>query len=277
MAVANRSALIEKLFKVLKKHYKVPANLPSGDLLSQFVFALILEQCPHDKALNAFTQILENSFDWNEVRVTTASELAEYMSGSLDPRRSARNVKRFLHSVFESQYSFDLEPLKKQNLGKTQSDLANQEGATPFAVSFVTQRVLGGHSIPLNQSALFVLYVCGIIDEKERDQQVAPGLDRAISKKQGVEFAALLHQLAIDLAHSPFSSRVRQILLEVHPDAKDRLPKRGAKKGASPAGEAAPRDAGTSAAKAKPKTVTPAPRKKRVAETTPKKRAAHKK
>jgi hypothetical protein len=172
----------------------------------------------------------QSSFDWNEVRVTTTMELIEWMAGVVDARQAAINLKRFLHSVFESQYSFELDTLKKQNLGKAQADLAKFTGASPFAISYVTQHALSGHALPLRSSAYDVLYIVGILDQKERAAKTASRIERAIPKKSGVEFGALLHQLAIDLAAAPFSTRVRSILLEVNPDAKDRLPKRPGKK-----------------------------------------------
>ncbi len=55
-------------------------------------------------------------------------------------------------------------------------------------------------------------------------------MERAIPKSKGVEYASLLHQLGVDFGNSPFSPRVRAILLEIAPDAKERMPKRGAKK-----------------------------------------------
>jgi endonuclease-3 len=202
--------------------------------LSHFLYGLILEQSMPDKAEAALVRLQNGAFDLNEIRVTTTAELAETMAGAFDPRQAAINVKKFLHSVFESHYSFELEGLKKQNLGKAQAELAKHVGATPFAISYLTQHTLGGHAIPLRQSAYDVLYIAGVIDEKEREARTAPGLERTIPKTKGIEFGVLLHQLALDFAAAPFSSRVRSILLEANPSAKERFPKRAAKKAPTP-------------------------------------------
>ena len=229
----NRADLINKTYKVLKKHYK-PVASPDHSALECLLFACLLENTPYDKAEAAFARIREISSDWNEVRVTAVLELAESLKGFPDARRSASNLRRVLHSVFESQYSYDLEHLKKQNLGKTIKDLEKHAGSTPFIVSYFTQNSLAGHSIPVDRGALDVMYIVGVIDEKEREKAAVPGLERAIPKKQGVEFGSLLHQLAADLVASPFSQNVRGILLEIAPDCKDRLPKRKSKKKAAP-------------------------------------------
>ncbi len=273
MVVPNRSALIERLQKILKKHYK-PVHPPHDrDVLGHLMYACVLEFSPFDRADAAFQRIHKNSFDLNEIRVTAVSELAESMAGSRDPKQAAWNLKRLLHGVFESQYSFDLEHLKKQNLGKTQSDIAKLPGATSFVVGYLTQTALGGHSIPLNKGALDALFASGIISQAELDQKVAPGLERTIPKKQGIEFASLLHQLGIELWMSPFSGRVRGILLEINPEAKDRLPKRqsrpaappekknGSKRAAAPAAKSPSSPPPLKAKKAAPKKPVPPPRK----------------
>jgi hypothetical protein len=89
---------------------------------------------------------------------------------------------------------------------------------------------LGGHSIPLDRGALDVLAVLGIISPSEADTGKVSGLERAIPKNRGVEFASLLHQLAAEYAANPFSPNLRKLLLSINPEAKDRFPKRGAKK-----------------------------------------------
>ena len=230
MTTPNRATLISKSFKVLKKHYK-PTSAPNGrPVLEHLLYAVCLENSPYPAADTAFQKIYENAFDWNEVRVTTVSEISESMAGIPDPKRSAANLKRLLQSVFEAQYSYDLEHLRKQNLGKAIKSLEKFSGATKFAIGYLTQHGLGGHSIPLDRGALDVMYITGVINEKEREKQTVPGLERAIPKAKGIEYGSLLHQLAADFVATPFSPKVRAILLEINADAKERFPKRPTRK-----------------------------------------------
>jgi endonuclease-3 len=226
MTTPNRTALIAKTYKVLKKYYKPVAPVDGRSVLENLLFAICLEDAPYEVAQGGFDKIQKAAYDWNEVRVTTVAEIAEYLAGAPDAKQSAANLKRVLQSIFESQYSFDLEYLRKQNIGKAVKALSKYEGTTPFAVSYVTQHGLGGHAIPLDRGALEVMHIAGIIDDKEKEKQQVPGLERAISKAKGIEFASLLHQLASEFSGAPFSPRVKSILLEINPAAKDRLPKR---------------------------------------------------
>lgn len=228
MSSPSRTAILNKIHKVLKKHYK-PVAPPAGrTLLEHLVYACCLEDARPEAADEAFAKLLPPCFiDWNEVRVTSKTELSEEVTNKLpDPMTSAAHIKHALQGVFESQFAFDIEHLKKQNLGKSEKDLEGFAGGSHFIQSYVIQHGLGGHSIPCSHSVLDVFYALGVISESEHEKRVVPGLERAIPKSKGVEFGSLIHQLAADYHASPQSPRVRAILVEIDPDSKDRLPKR---------------------------------------------------
>ncbi|MCA9212687.1 MAG: hypothetical protein KDB27_06470 [Planctomycetales bacterium] len=232
--ISNRAAVIAKTHKVLKKHFQPVAPI-SRPVLEQLLFACCLENAKHDIAEVCFARLQESFFDWNEVRVTTVRELSEMLKGLPDAELAATNLKHTLHSVFETVYEFSLEPLVKQNLGAAVKTLEDLRGTTPFAVSYVVQNSLGGHSIPICRGSLDVMYIAGALTEAEYKKGSVPGLERAIPKNSGTEFGSLVHQMGAALVASPFSSEVRNILLEIDPDSKPRMPKRkSSKKPAEP-------------------------------------------
>src|SRR5262245_4076590 len=230
MAGSSRSSLIAKMHKVLKQHYK-PISL-DGDrpLLEHMLYACCLENAPYDKAEKVYQHINTSFFDWNEVRVSTVKELAEAMRELPDPAAAAANLKSILQNVFEATYSFELESVKKQNIGVGIKRLEKMQGASQFVVAYTTQHALGGHSIPLDRGALDVLYIVGIASEAESRSGNVTGLERAIPKNKGAEFGSLLHQLVADYVANTQSPAVKNILIAINPDAKNRIPKRGQKK-----------------------------------------------
>ena len=243
MTASNRADLIQKTYRVLKKHYK-PVKPPADrSLLEHLLYACCLENASHEAADEAFARVQQAFFDWNEIRVTTVAELAETMSRLPDPAAAAARLKRCLQSTFESHYAFDIELLKKQNLGKAIEQLEKVHGVTHFVVAYASQNGLGGHSIPLSQGVLDALEVIGLISDVDAKKHRVPGLERTISKAKGVEFASLLHQLGADYYVSPWGSKVRAILVEIEPAAKDRLPKRSVKAEHAPPAASSPRAA----------------------------------
>ncbi len=229
MAQASRSAQIEKLQKVLRKHYKPVAIDQQRSVFEHLLFACLLEDAAYEAAETAQAALVHTFFDWNEVRVTSVSELCEVMAMLPDARGAAQRIKRVLQAIFEKTYCFDLEDRRKRNLGETQKWLRDL-GATPFVVAYITQAALGGHSIGLDGSMMRVMQIIDLASEKDAAEHSVPGLERAIPKSKGVEFASLLHQLGADFAANPFAPRVRDMLIEINPTAAERLPKRRAPK-----------------------------------------------
>ena len=253
MSTSNRAGLYKKTFRVLKKHYKPVIPVADRSLLEHLLYACCLENSQPETADEAYAKLQENYFDWNEIRVTSVSELSETLNSLTDPVETATRLKQVLQVVFETYYAFDLEHLKKQNLGKTVKELQKYQGTTDFSVDYITQNGLSGHSIATNRGTIQTLVVLGIVSDAEAKKRRLPGMERAIAKPKGVEFTSLLHQLGTDFDMTPFSSRVRAILLEIAADAKLRFPKRKTRKKAEEeaAQPAAPEKAATKKAATK--------------------------
>ncbi|MEQ8788270.1 MAG: hypothetical protein RIC55_18320 [Pirellulaceae bacterium] len=261
MATPNRGPRLAKAHKVLKKHFEPVSPVGERTVFEHLLYACCLEDDRYEAADEAFGKLQETYFDWNEVRVTTVAELAEVMAPLHQPEAAAMRLKKVLQSIFETHYSFDLEELKKQNLGKAVKRIEKYDGMTPFVVGYVTQAALGGHAIACDDAALDLMLAIGVITDVEHSKKQVPGLDRAIAKSKGVEFASLMHQLAAELRVAPFGQKPRTIVLEIDPEAKDRLPKRSVKKegGESPAPRVASKKTKKkSASNAASKTPTPA-------------------
>jgi endonuclease-3 len=230
MAAKSKADLILSLYKFCKKEY--PPTLPPSNrtVIENMLYGCCLENSSNEGADEAFAKLQENFFDWNEVRVTTASELAELMKRSTYPKQVAISIKKTLHGIFESYYQFDLDFLRKENLSKAVTQFEKFKGVSPFVVNYVSQNGLGGHSIPIDRAMMLLFYTLGIASEAETTGHHITGLERTISKSQGVEFFACVHQFAVAFLSSPFNTKIREQILKLNPDAKDRFPKRGAKK-----------------------------------------------
>lgn len=280
MPAKNRADLINKLHKVAKKEYSFIATPSNRTVLEHMIYGAVLEDSTFEAADEAFATLQENFYDWNEVRVTTRNELAELMKMVSDPLAAGSRVKKSLHGVFEKYYQFDLEFLKKENLSKAVQSMQTFTGVTPFTISYTAQNGFSGHSIPIDKSLMNLMYAIGAVSEKELAEQKIPGLERTIPKAKGIEFSVLVHQLAVAFTSAPFSSNVRNIILKVAPDAKERFPKRGAKAKPSAAVEAKPaKKVAKAPAKkaAASKVKKKAPAKKATAKKPPAKKAAAKK
>ncbi|MAZ95594.1 MAG: hypothetical protein CMJ73_06160 [Planctomycetaceae bacterium] len=226
MSTPSRSDLITKTFRVVKKRFKRRPTPSGRTVLEHLLYACCLENATPAQADEAFGKLQTLYFDWNEVRVTTISELTDVMGKISDASDAARRLRYCLHHVFESHYSFEIDELKKLTIGKAIKQLKSYQGITPFVISYVVQKGLEGHTIPLNNGALRAFTILGIVSEKDARKKRVPGLERAIGKNKGVEFGELVHQLGVNMENSPYGKVIQEILLGINPDIRERLPKR---------------------------------------------------
>ena len=249
MSSVNRTALFSKLHKILKKSYHPVEPDPQRPVLEQLLYGCLLENAHYAAAEESYAALVHGFYDWNEIRVSSVRELAEVMSGLPDPPAAATRLKRILQTVFEATYSFELEELRKLNLGQAVERLRKIEGASEFAVAYVVQATLGGHAIPVDRGALGALQTVDLVDEQNVKDGVVPGLERAIAKSKGVEFGSLLHQLGADFVADPYATHLREILVQVNPIAEQRLPKRRVKRRGEALASASPDASSPAAAK----------------------------
>jgi endonuclease III len=214
MSNKNRGDRLQLLHKVAKKYYK-PVNVTEGrSILENLLYACCLEDARYESADEAYHRLQGSYFDWNEVRVTTVTELSEVLHNLPDPSAAAIRVKRNLQSIFETRYSFDVEDLAKMNQGKAIQELEKLGGISKFVLAYTIQNSLGGHAIPISQSISNLLIATGIVTEAEAAKGQAPGLERTIAKSKGHEFFSCVHQFALDCKLQPNSKQIKAMLKE---------------------------------------------------------------
>lgn len=214
MSTKNRGDRIQLLQKVVTKHFTPVPAAEDRSLLEQLIYACCLEDVAYDAADEAFHRLQESFFDWNEVRVTTVSELCETLHNLPEPAAAALRIKKNLQSLFETRYSFDIDDMVKLNQGKAIAELEKLAGMTKFVLGYMTQNAIGGHSIPVSKSILQVLLATEIVSPAEAEKGQVPGLERTIPKTKGLAFASCLHQLAVAHATAPGNKETKAIMKE---------------------------------------------------------------
>lgn len=193
----NKQKLMSQLFALHKggKH----AKLCGDQVLEQFIFAVCREGTTGDAAEQAYAALRERFYDWNELRVSAMEEIADVLNQFIpDGEARALRLIEFLQEVFETTYSFDLENLQKKGVKQAAKQLARYKAANDYAVSWVVQKSLGGHAIPLDAGALRVLGRLGILEEGQDPEIQRTSLEHQIPKPKGADFVDLISVLAED-------------------------------------------------------------------------------
>jgi endonuclease-3 len=197
--ITNKQRLITQLFSVLPKGkgHGAAADPEARPVLEQFLYALCREGVTRERADRAYQSLRERFFDWNEVRVSSTRELEEAFTGFPDREVRAQRLIDFLQEVFETTFSFDLDPLHKKGLKQAAKQLARFQAANDYAVAWVIQQSLGGHAIPLDGPTLRVLRRLGLIETVEGDPEALRAtVEHLIPKIRGPLFSELVSALA---------------------------------------------------------------------------------
>ena len=213
--MSNRASKYEQLYKSLKKHFKLQPEPGERSVLEHLLYACCLEDSKAEQADEAFAKLQQAYFDWNEVRVTTVIELGEALGSLPNPIQAGHRIKRCLQSLFEARYQYDIDDLKKANLSKATEEMSAWKGISPFVLNYVSQNALGGHAIPADTFTIEVMVDCEIITQAEAEKKILPGVERAIPKTKGAEFASLLHQFATEFHQHPKNAAVLAVFNEL--------------------------------------------------------------
>ena len=192
----NKQRLLTHLLSGLGKPGKAaePADRP---VLEQFVYSLCREGTTRELADQAFAALRDRFFDWNEIRVSSAREVADALDMLPGSEARAQRIIEFLQEVFETTFSFDLEGLHKKGLKQAAKQLARYQRANDYGVAWVVQQSLGGHAIPLDGPTLRVLRRVGLVGEEGEDlEALRASLEHQIPKARGPQFADAISEVA---------------------------------------------------------------------------------
>jgi len=190
----NKQRVVTHLLALGKKSPE-PA-VAARPVLEEFVYGLCREGVGPEQADRAYAYLRERFFDWNEVRVSSVRELEEAFSDVADSEARAQRLVSFLQEVFEIHFSFDLDKLQKEGLKQAAKKLARYQAANEYSVSWVVQRSLGGHAIPLDPPTLRCVRRLGLIDDQQDEAEARASLEHLIPKAKGPVFTDLISHLA---------------------------------------------------------------------------------
>jgi endonuclease-3 len=196
----NKQRVLTQILSGLPKSSKLHCTLGEPEqrpVLEQFLYALCREGVTREKADRAYRHLRERFFDWNEIRVSSVREVEEAFAGFPDREARAQRLIDFLQEVFETTFSFDLDPLHKKGLKQAAKQLARYQAANDYAVAWVIQQSLGGHAIPLDDPTVRVLQRLGLIEADEHDREaVRASVEHLVPKIRGPLFSELVSALA---------------------------------------------------------------------------------
>jgi endonuclease III len=194
--ITNKQRLLNQLFACLGKRIE-PDEQEVQPVLEQFIYGLCREGTTTERADEAFKNLRERFFDWNEVRVSSIRELEEALGDLPDAELRAERLVTFLQEVFEKTFSFELEKLHKLGLKEAAKLLNRYQASNEYITAWVVQHALGGHAIPVDAPTLRAVQRLGLIESEGEDPEtVRASLEHLVPKAKGSAFVAVVSELA---------------------------------------------------------------------------------
>ncbi len=194
---ADKQALLKKLHPVVKKLHKLPSS-PEFPVLETMLFAVCLEDSPIEEAQVAYEQLRAAFTDLNEARVSSVTELQEALGSLHNSEWKAYRYKGVLQHVFDKNYTFEFEGLKKRTLELAQKQLVKIKSATPFVRTYTLHAVLGAHVIPLDESSIHTLVWLGLAMPEQSADEISESLKTTVKKAEVDSFCGMIRALATD-------------------------------------------------------------------------------
>lgn len=201
---SNKQATLTHIVTALKDRYD-PATAPVGGprkIYEELLYAVCRENASRELADPAFETLSARFVDWNELRVSSEREVADALGMLPDAADRAKRLISLVQEIFDTDFTFDLQPLEKKGLKQAERQLLRYKDVNRFRASWVVQQALGGHAVPVDDNTRRVLERVGVLStEPEEEETGGPGLEHHVPKAKGPAFTECLSLLALELCH----------------------------------------------------------------------------
>lgn len=211
MKASEKQTVCKKLVTALKKRYKRTLAKTDRPVLDLILYAICLENVSEAEADAALERLMNGFHDYNEMRVSSLTELEPAFRGADQPEYRALRVRTVLQDIFENIYSFDFEGLRKKTLDAASKQLGKLRFLSDFIHNYTLQAGLGAHLIPIDERMRNAAVWLGLVSPGASEAEAAEELKSVLRKNDAPLFCHLLRCLATDPAFvKTFESAVQK-------------------------------------------------------------------
>lgn len=188
---------LKRYFTRLKRSGPKPALHEFDDPLKQLMFAVLSEDISPSKAKAAVSRLVSGTIDYNDLRISTPTELARMISSDI-PQALSRttSLAKILGAIYERENSVTLDTVKAGNRKDARAYLGNLAGMTPYVLASTMLWAFGDHVIPIDEQMLETLKKEEVIDPETRPEEAQAFLKRHVGAGDARMFTALVKRHA---------------------------------------------------------------------------------
>lgn len=199
MSLENRAKVLQRAYQTLKKRYTPELPRVKRPMLEHLLLAICVENTTVEAAEAALERLKEGFFDLNEIRVSSAEEIAAGLGDLAEAEAKGPRIRSVLQKLFESYYSFDVDSLRKQPHKVISKQLLRIPGVSDHTLACAIQVGMEGHTQPIDAAIRRALERLGLAEAEVPVEALRARLERLVPKKLGLELTTLVRELAADV------------------------------------------------------------------------------
>ena len=188
MSEDSRARKVTQALNRLETRYGAQDSPASYAPLEAFLAAILMDSIPRSRAHEALEQLKKRFVDWNEARVSTGKEIAEYCHPVHVSESAGRNVQRALEKVYAECATLTLDEFKEKNAKEAREYLATFEGVSHAAVAYAMLYGLQKAAIPVTKPVLRVAERLGLVEDGCGAERAGRFLERVVPSARMATF-----------------------------------------------------------------------------------------
>lgn len=191
-----------ELLERLAAHYGSPGPEPGLSILELGAYLILQQGGDRAGAREAVERIRSATVDWNEVRVSSLSELLEWCrpAGGQDLKARCLQLREYLANVYRDQNDVTLGILKEMDLEQRRKYLAGLAPLKPWMIHHLLCAADHYRVFQFNNDMNRVLQRTGLIEREGSPRKAAEAAERLIGgHERSVAYQGALVQHGLDI------------------------------------------------------------------------------
>ncbi len=188
---------VKQVYSQLKRSAKDPVEPDAVEPLEQMVLAHLSWEASPTAARRAWKNLDQHMIDLNEIRVSTAQEIAsvirEFVPNSTE---CARAIGRSLNHVYKRESRLSLDSIKAKGVREARQYPDTLDGVSPYVSASVLLWSLGGHAVPVSRRLLIALQKQDLVDQSADLGEVQSFLERHVQASEARAFCLVMDKFA---------------------------------------------------------------------------------
>ncbi|PCJ12263.1 MAG: hypothetical protein COB10_07470, partial [Planctomycetota bacterium] len=118
-STSNKSTALQEIVKKAYRQHSTLREIDDLDVMETTILGALTASMPLSDVLKAWDAFRTQFVDWNEVRISSASEVAAVFPKARDPLQLAMQLKDMLATLFERCHQLSMEFIRENSISET--------------------------------------------------------------------------------------------------------------------------------------------------------------